>query len=57
MADVKLLAALYRDWAAVPTSAEREGLWHEMLKIHAEQQFRDRRGSAACRSPWSRATS
>jgi len=39
MPEVKMLAALYRDWAAAPTAAEREGLWHEMLKIHAEQQF------------------
>ena len=39
MPEVKLLASLYRDWAATPTSAEREAVWHEMLKIHAEQQY------------------
>jgi peptide/nickel transport system substrate-binding protein len=39
MTEVKLLASLYRDWAAAPTSAEREAVWHEMLKIHAEEQY------------------
>jgi len=39
MPAVKLLASLYRDWTAAPTSAQREAIWHEMLKIHAEEQF------------------
>jgi peptide/nickel transport system substrate-binding protein len=39
MPEVKLLASLYRDWAATPTNAEREAIWHEMLKIQAEQQY------------------
>ncbi len=39
MREVQQLASLYRDWAAAPTSAEREAVWHEMLKIHAEEQY------------------
>ena len=39
MPEVKELADLYRRWAAAPTSEERASIWHEMLRIHAEQQF------------------
>ena len=39
MPEVQHLAALYRDWAHSSTTEERERIWHEMLKIQAEEQF------------------
>ena len=39
MPEVKQLAALYRDWAHSASGDERARIWHEMLKIQAEQQF------------------
>jgi peptide/nickel transport system substrate-binding protein len=39
MPEVQQLAALYRDWAHSRASDERARIWHQMLKIQAEQQF------------------
>ena len=39
MPEVKELAELYKRWAVAPTTEERAAIWHEMLKIHAEQKF------------------
>ena len=37
--EVKQLAALYKAWAGAPSSEERARVWHEMLRLHADQQF------------------
>jgi peptide/nickel transport system substrate-binding protein len=39
IAEVKELAALYRAWLGAATREEREKIWHQMLALHAEQQF------------------
>jgi peptide/nickel transport system substrate-binding protein len=39
IAEVRELAALYRAWAAAPSTEERAVIWHQMLRIHLEQQF------------------
>jgi len=39
MPKVQELAELYKRWAASPSSEERAAIWHEMLHIHAEQQY------------------
>ena len=39
IAEVKELAALYKAWAAAPASEERATIWHQMLRLHLEQQF------------------
>ncbi len=33
------LVTLYQAWLAAGTEATREGIWHRMLEIHAEQQY------------------
>ncbi len=37
--EVKVLAQLYRDWEAAQTTDERAAIWHQMLRIHVEQQY------------------
>ena len=39
MGEVRELAALYRAWLESATREEREKIWGEMLRLHAEQQF------------------
>ncbi len=39
MAEAAELMALYREWLASDSNAEREEIWLRMLEIHAEQQF------------------
>ena len=39
IAEVKELAQLYKAWAAAASSEERARIWHDMLGLHAEQQF------------------
>ncbi|HEY3074325.1 MAG TPA: ABC transporter substrate-binding protein [Burkholderiales bacterium] len=39
IAEVKELAALYKAWAAAPSSEERATIWHKMLRIQLDQQF------------------
>lgn len=37
--EVQELAKLHAAWRAAANKAEREKIWHQMLTIHAEQQF------------------
>jgi len=37
--EVRRLLELYRDWRVSTSTAERAAIWHEMLKIHADQVF------------------
>lgn len=37
--EVKRLAELYEAWRLSSSTAEREAIWHEMLKINADQVF------------------
>ena len=37
--EVRELAKLHAAWRAAANKAEREKIWHQMLTIHAEQQF------------------
>ncbi len=39
MAVAQDLARLNEAWRVAPTTAERQRIWHEMLKIHSEQVF------------------
>lgn len=37
--EAEKLVDLLRQWGRVATTSEREAIWHQMLKIHAEQVF------------------
>jgi len=39
IAEVKELARLLQAWYGSADRAERAGIWHRMLDLHAEQQF------------------